>query len=90
MRMRESIRHHAFRLQYSLVYKDSETHKATASAQYATTSNHPQLRQDAYEVSMSAVLDIHYGMRSHNRVAPYVTCMQLPGGVYCHYMHTTH
>lgn len=38
------------------------------------------IRQDAYDISMGAILDIHHGGRSHDRVAPFVTCKQIPGG----------
>eukprot|EP01037_Dinobryon_pediforme_P029279 gene29279-32854_t len=75
---RQTIREHAYKLQYSLIYKDPINHKPVASYQLEGQSR--SARQDAYEITMSNILDIHYGYRSHDRVAPYVACLQIAGG----------
>lgn len=77
LRMRQRIREQAFSLQYSLVFRDGLSHQPVVSQQLSAEG---VPRKDAYEVSMSTVLAIHYGERAHRRVANYVSCLQLPGG----------
>lgn len=72
----ESLKKSAFKLQYSLVERDS---KGGKSVRKEYDEKNKELK-DAYEIAMTNVLNIHAGKASHDRVANYVQCMQIIKG----------
>lgn len=75
-KMQENLKKYAFKLQYGLIQKDSSGSKIVRKE---FDSNKEEL-MDAYSISMNNVLKIHSGLMSHDRIAPYVECMQIMKG----------
>lgn len=65
------IRKEAFKLQYSITHIDDETKKEI--------SPYYKDNEDAYDITMRNILQIHTNKKSHNRTTFYVECLQIQG-----------